>query len=198
MLRYALYLLIFIFSQSTHAWTVGLGVYKPDPKVQDSKGKEKGDPYSPYINFGWHIPVKYDWFPDFVPRIGYIYNKNNSGDHYTTYKIETFTLLYDFLFQPKGWRSTSLRYGFGSFIQKITGPGGTVTVPNGGGTATAYKPSGSSQSATLTLNAGADYKMNARSSGYLKDYGFSFQTFYFDPGGKASFLAFQVGATGYF
>lgn len=197
-MKYISYLMVFFISCSAYSWSFSLGVYKPDPKVQNSSGSEKDDPYSPFLAFGWHIPVKYSWMPDFVPRVGYIYNKNNSNDHYTSYKIETFTLLYDFLYRPRGWRQTSFRYGLGSFIQKITGEGGVVTVPNGSGTSTAYRPSGASQSSTLTLNAGVDFRMNDRVGSTLKDYGFNFETFYFDPGGKASFLAFQIAMTGYF
>jgi hypothetical protein len=191
------YILGLLVSLNTYAWNVSLGLYKPDPKVQDSNGNEKADQYSPYLNIGWHIPVKVSWFPDFVPRLGYIYNKNNSGDYYSQYKVETYNVLYDFYYQPKGWRDISLRYGFGSFIQKISGDSRAVTIPNGSSTSTAYGP-GSSKSATMSFNIGVDYRMNKSGSGYLKDYGISFQSFYFDPGGRSSFLAYQMGITGYF
>ncbi len=143
-------------SSFSWAFDLGLGAFRPDEKVQGSGGGEKTDPTSPAISIGhdWNI-----FGYDFAPRFGYISNQSNSDDSYGKYKVETIYVLYNFrktnLLRNAG---TSLLYGLGSFSKRITGEGGTVTIPNGAGTATAYQPDGTKTSTSLSANIGIDYR----------------------------------------
>lgn len=198
MSKIAILLGLTFFSLHLHAYQIALGLHKPDPKVQDSRGSEKADPISPYIQLGWQFVNEFTWIGNFVPRVGFVQNRDNSDDHYTKYKIETYTVLYDFYYKPQTFVSTNFRYGLGSFIQRITGPGGQVEVPNGNSTMSVYQPDGTKTSALLSLNLGVDYRVGKPLwNEYIPDYGASFQVFYMDPGGKHSYLTYQLGFVSY-
>lgn len=161
-----------------HAFDLGLGVYRPEEKVQSSSGSEKADPISPNISIG-HM-WSFSWF-DFAPRFGYIRHQNNSDDSYGKYQVETLYLLYNISTPLDGYGSGNLRvnYGLGTFGRKIKGEGGTVEIPNGSGTATAARPGEGKTSYTLSSQVGLDYRWGSSGStvqGYgLQGYLFALQ-----------------------
>jgi hypothetical protein len=90
--------------------------------------------------------------------------------------------------------------GLGNFRKSIKGEGGTVTIPNGSGTATAYKPGKAQESYTSTLNLGADWQF---SKGYggdtINGYGLSLETFWNELlDSKKRMFTVQFGFTAYF
>lgn len=155
-----LFALTLSISFTTNALDLGIGLFRPEEKVQTSSGSEKPDPMSPNISVG-HL-WKFDSF-DFAPRFGYIRNQKNSEDSYGTYQVETLYLLYDLSQELHVFNSGNMRwsYGIGTFAKRIKGEGGWVTVPNGSGTATAARPGETKTSYTLSAETGLDYRWRA-------------------------------------
>lgn len=144
-------------------WDASLGAFKFDDRVQDDRGKEADDPFQPMISFGTKFDTGFaSWVGwdtlsslTFAPRLGYARNLQPSRDSYGEQKSETLFWHYDFLYALN--ETLQLRLGWGSVWKRVSGDGGAVTVPNGGSTATAYRPSGTKSSATASLNLGLDY-----------------------------------------
>jgi hypothetical protein len=165
-------------TNSSFAFDVGLGVLQPADKTQDASGKDIPDPFSPTISIGhtWDI---YGFI--FAPRFGYLSQTDNTDDNYGGgSKVETFYLLYDFLMPLGHMRSFKLRYGFGTFRKTVKGDGGTVTIPNGNSTMTAYKPETSKPSSTLSANLGIDYNFGLMGQ-TIKDQGVRGELFVLQP-----------------
>lgn len=188
-----------VLNPNAHAFNTSLTATQRQEKVQTQAGKEAADPLSYGIGFGH----EFQWWnsTQFAPRFGYIKNTVESNDHYSgKYKVETIYVLYDFAHPFDSDKSLWWRVGIGNFIKRIKGDGGTVTIPNGSGTATAYKPGKTQQSFTSTLNLGADWMF---SKGYGADtingYGISFETFWNEilDSKKRMFTA-QLGLIAYF
>ncbi|MCB9091246.1 MAG: hypothetical protein H6621_10600 [Halobacteriovoraceae bacterium] len=203
MIRNGILIFLFVISLTKSYGThFSLGYHKMDPNVQSQDGSEASDPYSPTISLGHNFNAF--WGMQFSPQIGYIKNKVNSGDSYGgDYKIETYYLLYDLLWNPfESSVSDStewvLRTGLGTYQKSIKGSGGTVTVPNGTSTTTAYRPSGSSKSYTTTLNLGIDGRFNYNSQ-YIKKWGLRLESFLYSPFQKQKrTFAYLITLVGYF
>lgn len=151
-------LLVTIFSfPAAFAWDVSLSAYRLDDKVQDDRGDEASDPIQPALSIGHTFDMGLGWFDSvhFSPRLGYVRDLEPSRDSYGQQRIEHIYVLYDFVSPIAD--STFLRYGFGSFLKRVSGDGGSLTIPNGSGTATAYRPEGTKTSSTATTNLGIDY-----------------------------------------
>ncbi len=171
--------LLILQSLTSHAFDVGLGVVKPFDKTQVNSGADESDPFSPNISLGH----QWDFFGGYVfaPRFGYTRYTNTTNDRYGgDYTIESFYLLYDFLSPLSNVSPLYLRYGIGTFQKKIKGEGGAVTIPNGNGTATAYRPDSSKSTATLSLNLGIDYKLGSYGM-TVKDQGIRGELFIIQP-----------------
>ena len=144
-----------------YAWSLGAGFYTKFEEVQDQAGDEKADPYNPSISIGTLVPIS----PEFTMSPTFVYSsfQDNSDDSYGKYSVTSWMFLYDFLWRPSFFSSQSfvLRVGLGNVIKRISGGGGSTTVPNGSsGTSTAYKPGETSSSFSTTLNLGLDYYMS--------------------------------------
>jgi len=157
------------------AATASLHLSQPQDDVQTSQGKSATNPISPGFSVGPQFTVT-DQIT-FYPQLGYIRNEVKSKDHYSgKYKIETYLLLYDFLYPLNFSKTWSLRFGLATFIKKMKGSGGTVTEPNGTGTSTAYKPGKATTSYTSALNLGVDWKFSeGHSTGFFNAHSVGFE-----------------------
>jgi hypothetical protein len=160
------------------AFDVGVGFVQPADKTQDGSGKDVADPMSPTISMGhsWDI-----YGLNFAPRFGYIKQTDNTNDEYGGGStIETFYLLYDLVMPVQSVKDLSLRYGFGTFRKTVKGDSGTVTIPNGNSTATAYKAGTSKASSTLSANIGFEYLFGFMGS-TIRDQGLVGELFILQP-----------------
>jgi hypothetical protein len=165
--------------------------------VQDKKGKERKTPFEPTLAIG----KNFEFSPGFgfSPQLGYIHNIIVSDDGYSEYKMHTFFILYDFLWIPSSLPDLATRFGIGNFIKRISGEGGTVTIPNGSGTATAYRPKKERQSSySNTFNFGLDYNFNFSAS-WFDSLALRFELFIFRPLSKEyRNYAYHLGTVFYF
>ena len=93
----------------------------------------------------------------FRPEIGIIFESSEMDDEYfrsTTY------LLYDFAWEFR--KNTFLRYGLGTFIDKVGGIGGSKIQNNGSSYATFYRPMTTIYSYTSSINIGIEYELTYR------------------------------------
>lgn len=157
------------------------GVHKALKDVQDSKGNVEDKPFSSFIAWGYHFKL-FESRYGFSPQIGYIHNKEVANDSFGDQKVHTFFLNWDFLYVPEFSDQFAFRFGIGNFIKRISGEGGTVEIPNGGGTDLARRPSKTVTSYSSTFNFGADYNFNVGPFGdYISDLGLRFELFTFRP-----------------
>lgn len=189
----------FVLTSAAQAAHVTLGFFRLDEKVQNSNGKEVDDPFSPAISLGhdWQTPWG-QW--QFSPRLGYIQNQMVANDSYGGHKVETLYILWDAFHPWQGSSTSGWRVGLGSFMKTIKGPGGTVTVPNGSGTATAYRPDGSSKSATASLNGGFDWVFKDNmGGGILSSLGLTGELFLFETiNSKQRLFGYNLSLVGFF
>ena len=158
-----------------------LGFNKALKDTQDRNGKVDDKPYSPYIAWGSHFKIADSRF-GFSPQLGYIHTTQTANDSFGKQKIHTVFLHWDFLYVPEFSDQFAFRFGIGNFVKRTSGEGGTVTIPNGSGTSTARRPSGTSNSYSSTFNFGADYNFNlAMADSWITDLGIRFETFIFRP-----------------
>lgn len=194
------FIILLIFLQNAFAVHVTTGLYQSLLKVQDQKGKTVKRDFHPHVELGYNWRTGNDW--GFSPQIGYIYNIQRSEDKYSEYKVHTFNILYDFVWLPidsmKGPTTFAMRMGLGTFIKRISGKGGSVTVPNAGsGTATAYRPKGTQTSYSSTINLGADYTFKMFEE-YFENLGLRFETYTFRALSKYRSTSYTFGVVGYF
>lgn len=146
---YFLFLLIFSLNSfsSPH---VSVGLFRNFDTIQDEDGLETKDPFYAMVQIGYNFAPIFGFI--FSPQFIFATTSNNSNDEYGgDYSTKTYGFLYDFLY-PFG-TGMAFRFGIGNIIKSTSGDGGVVTIPNGTGTATAYKPE-DSKSYTGTLNLG--------------------------------------------
>lgn len=173
-----------------------IGLNKSLKDVQDSNGKADDNPFSPALSLGYNFQL-YDRF-GFSPQLGYIHNKVTANDSYGDQKVHTLFIHYDFIWLTSFSDSLALRFGVGNFIKRISGEGGSVTIPNGSGTAQALRPDETRTSYSSTLNFGADYNFEY-SYGWLVNTGLRFEFFTFRPLSKENRnYAFNFGLLFYF
>ncbi len=159
------FVLLFLIFFSTRAYSLdtSLGVYRFNDHVQDGVGQEDSDPLSPMVTIGHNMGFLFGL--EFSPQLGFIKHTTSVEDEYGgDYSITSFVLLYDFLWSPEllqfSGGGLKVRFGAGTFIKKTKGEGGPVTIPNGSGTATAYRPGESTTSYSSTVNLGFDALFN--------------------------------------
>ncbi len=188
-----------LLNPNAHAWNMSLTANQAQEKVQAQSGKEDSDPISYGLGFGH----EFQWWnsTQFAPRMGYVMNTVNSDDHYSgKYKVETIYLLYDFAHPFNSEQTWWWRVGIGNFIKRIKGNGGTVEIPNGSGTSTAYKPGKTQESYTSTLNLGVDWMFSKGMGGNtINGYGMNFETFWNELlDSKKRMFTVQLAFTAYF
>lgn len=154
-----------------------LGVYRSLEKFEDEEANEDKDPFRPMIKLGYKFPVFYS--VNFSPQFFYTFGSKESNDSFGgDYSVKIYGFLFDVLYPiyDTSFGSFSIRTGLGHIVKSIKGEGGEVTVPNGTGTTTAYRPEESDKSHTGTLNLGFDFTM-ASSALFLslKQLGFRFE-----------------------
>lgn len=149
---------------SIPTWGLDFSVlaYQSNLKTQDYYGKDKKDPvyYGASLGHRWNIDPNLV----FAPHLSYIHNTQKSEDSYSDYKIQLYHISMDFLYRISDLHQLDLRLGLGNLYRITKGQGGTVTIPNGSGTATAYRPSGTSTSQTATLNMGLEWRFTSQFS----------------------------------
>lgn len=108
------------------------------------------------------------WGHKFVPEIGY----SMSLGEVDGYDKSTFYILFDLANNIGG--DFLLRYGIGWFNTSVGGDGAMITINNGSGYATAYRPGESTTSYNVTLNLGAETRLNSDATMRLEGYLFEF------------------------
>jgi hypothetical protein len=174
-------LLVIGFNSANAKSHFSIGFNKNLKDTQNSSGKVDDKPYSPYLSWGSHFKIADSRF-GFSPQLGYIHTNQTANDSYGKQKIHSFFLHWDFIYAPEFLNQFAFRFGVGNFIKRTTGEDGTVTIPNGTGTATARRPGSTVNSYSNTFNFGADYNFDLNFSGaWFTDLGIRFETFIFRP-----------------
>ena len=175
-----------------------LGFNKVLKDTQNSKGKVEEKPFSPTIGFGYNFNLLESGF-GFSPQIGYIHTKQVTNDSFGDQKVHTIFLNWDFIWISSLSDRLGFRFGIGNFIKRTSGEGGTVTIPNGTGTAQARRPGGTVSSYSSTINLGADYNFGLGMASWIEDIGLRFELFTFRPlSSENRNYAFNLGALLYF
>tara|TARA_B100000029_G_scaffold356530_1_gene349330 strand:- start:862 stop:1452 length:591 start_codon:yes stop_codon:yes gene_type:complete len=130
--------------------------------------------FNPFASYDYNLFTI--WSQKFNPEAGFVYHfdaKDNSTH-------QTIFLLYNFEYD---WSSSfALRYGLGTFLNRISGDGSTVTLNNGESTSDFYAPSELQTSYTSSLNFG--FKLNVSPKWLLR---FDTQVMRFASSTKRSF-----------
>lgn len=149
---------------------VGLGAFALGTSAQnDTSGGQATTSFNPGVSVGAIIPIKGNHY--FNPDFGVVGHLPEDDDYGKQRKRTSFAL-WDLGYRIK---RVVIRYGFGTFMTRISGDGEAVTVRNGeSGTATAYQPVDSSTSYNTTINLGATILLGDRVSVRAESYLFSF------------------------
>jgi hypothetical protein len=144
---------------------LGSGVALFDRKVQSSKEADKKQ--SPPAEFFILLGTRFRLYKNFLatPELGFQFNRERAEDSYAgKTSITTFLLRYHALYplSSSGFSSSvlALRFGATTFIRSTKGEGGTVEVPNGPTTMTAYRPGDKTTSYTSGPALGLDYMVS--------------------------------------
>jgi hypothetical protein len=176
-MKTVIFLLAVLLAHPAWGSHVSTGLYKSLIDVQDKNGKAVTNPFSPALSVGTNFKFT-DGF-GFSPQLGFIYHTVQTDDSYGEYKMYSIFLLYDFIWVPQDYQFLALRFGLGTFRKTITGKGGSVTVPNGNSTATAYRPdSATSYSSTFNLGTDINFGINTE---WFNNLGMRFEVFAFRP-----------------
>lgn len=151
---------------SVHA-LVSLGGYVPfGPSTQkETTGSSNTFSFSPMISVNTIFPTPF-FNQLFLPELAMVFHSEDQDG----YSKRTTLFLFDF-----GHLLTNdviLRYGLGTALTRITGEGGTVTLPNGSDTSTYYQPNEASTSWNTTVNLGIEGQI-------MPNYSMRFQTYWF-------------------
>ena len=154
-----LVLLIFLLPQSVFP-SFNFGTYVPY-FLKSQSDKEAGTTkfaLNPFISYDYHLFTVMS--QKFTPEAGFVYHLDAKDN--TTH--QTIFLLYNFEYN---WSSNiDLRYGLGTFLNRISGDGSTLTLNNGSSTSNFYVPSELQTSYTSSLNFGL--KLNVSSNWLLR------------------------------
>jgi len=139
------------YSAITDGLGVGVGIYVPYAfKAQDDKdASTETFAFNPYISIHYEHPIWWGQF--FKPELGFVFHSGNEDNTSKT------TVFLRYNFAHKFNQDISLRYGLSTFMTKIGGDGGTVTLNNGTSTADFYAPSQTVTTYFSTLDLGAEY-----------------------------------------
>ncbi len=183
LLRYLLIMAIGTFTASSafarpHLF---LGFNRALKDTQNQKGKVEDKPFSPTISAGYNFNL-FDSGFGFSPQLGYIHTNQTANDDFGKQKVHTIFLNWDFIWISSLSDSLAFRFGIGNFIKRTSGEGGTVEIPNGGGTDQARRPDGTVNSYSSTFNLGADYRFDLQLPGpWVQDVGLRFELYTFRP-----------------
>ena len=122
--------------------------------------------FKPMIGVNMVMPIP-NMSHVFLPEFGII----PQGKEYDEYSKTTLYFLLDV-----GYLITDrflLRYGLGTFMTKISGDGSVLTLPNGDGTATFYRPNEGETSWNTTLDLGFEFAIDANNALRFETYMFS-------------------------
>ena len=183
MFKYAVFF-IFLFSSHTKA-LVGTGGYVPFglSTQKDDDGSRRTFSFEPYIFINTVIQAPYNHV--FLPEFGYVFHTSTQYDDYDKSTM--------FLLADLGYKLTPnliLRYGLGVFRTSVGSDGGAVTLQNGSGTATFYKPSDSVTSYNTTWNLGIENSINI-------NYALRFQFYLFEPLSSKRDLSYSLALAYY-
>ena len=134
------------------AVNISVGSYTPTIDVQKETGERDLFQFNPFLAVGFSWRMMGNHF--FVPQVG-LAKDFSIDDDYGDYSKTTLFFLWDFSYLLV--KGLVVRYGLGTFLTRISGDGGEVTVPNGHSTATAYRPEQAITSYSTTLNLGLEY-----------------------------------------
>jgi len=156
-LFFPLIIILSVFSSTVPAARLGFGLggYALDtPAQKNVQGSKESSSLDPGLSISYQMQIQGEHF--FLPRLGHIQH-SKSKDNYGKQTRTTLFVLWDL-----GYRAHPqflFRYGLGTFITKISGDGGEVSVRNGQtGTQTAYKPTQQKNAAyNTTLDLGLAY-----------------------------------------
>lgn len=141
---------------------LGTGAALFNRKVQSREEADKNQ--SPTPEFFILLGARFRLYRSILaaPELGYQFNRQGAEDSYGgDASIKTFLLRYHALYPLGGAGFSSsmlaLRFGATTFIRSTKGKGGSVEVPNGSSTMTAFRPSEKSTSYTAGPALGVDY-----------------------------------------
>ena len=163
---------LFLFSLSIPARVVfGGGGYVPfGPSTQkDLHGGRETFSFDSALSWSFHLPFQTSFSQFFIPEWGYVFHRLDDDAGYSK---RTSFVLFDLGISLAP--DVLFRYGIGTFITKIDGPGGSLTVNDGGAMNTAYLPGRSISSWNTTLNLGTKIDLNSK-------LGVRFEFFLFSP-----------------
>lgn len=147
---------------------INVGGYVPfglsTQKTED--GGKNTFSFKPMIGVNMVMPIP-NMSHVFLPEFGIV----PQGKEYDDYKKNTLYFLLDI-----GYLITDrflLRYGIGTFMTKISGDGAAVSMPNGSGTATFYRPNEGETSWNTTLDLGFEFALDANNALRMETYMFS-------------------------
>lgn len=186
-------------SVHAYAFNASLHMSQPQERVQTQSGGEATDPISPGIAIGHSFQILQNYY--FAPQLGYIVNEVKSADHYSgKYKVETIYLHYDFVRPLNQSRTFRAHFGFANLIKKISGKGGEVTIPNGTGTGTAYRPSSSHSSYTHAFTVGSEQELyHTKNGGIISAYDLFGNFFIMEPlDDRRRLILVQIGISARF
>jgi hypothetical protein len=177
-------LLIILFSFNSFS-LVGTGGYVPfglSAQKSDDGGRRTFS-FEPYIYVNTILPAPYNHL--FLPELGYVFHTSTQYDDYSKSTL--------FVLADLGYKLSPrfiLRYGLGLFRTSISSDGGAVTLQNGSGTSTFYKPSDSQKSYNTTWNLGIEGSIN-------RNYSARFQFYMFEPLSSKRDLSYSL-SLGYY
>ncbi len=135
---------------NTSSALVGLGGYVPFGFTTQKRpeGGNNKTTFHPMVVLSTVRPLPYEHVA--MPEFGIVFHQNNFDE----VSKKTIFILWDI-----GWRANDrfvLRYGFGTFMTKISGKGGSITLSNGDSTMAFAAPDETQTSYNTTLNLGVD------------------------------------------
>lgn len=167
MLKIIISTFILLISVSTYSF-VGAGGYVPfgTSTQKDVDGSRRTLSFEPYIFVNTVLRAPFNHI--FLPELGYVFH---TSERYDEYKKSTMFLLLDLGYMLRS--NLVLRYGIGIFKTSISSDGAAVTLANGTGTSTFYRPSESKTTYNTTWNLGIENSWN-------KNYATRFELYLFE------------------
>lgn len=172
------------FSFSSNA-LVGIGGYVPfglSTQKEDDGGRRTFS-FEPFLFVNTVVQAPYNHI--FLPEFGYVFH---TSTQYDDYDKSTMFFLADLGYKLRS--NLILRYGLGLFRTSIGSDGGAVTLQNGSGTSTFYKPGDSVTTYNTTWNLGIENSLN-------NNYSLRFQFYMFEPLSSKRDLSYSL-SLGYY
>ena len=153
-MRKEVLILLSLYLYSSEGWAfISFGGYVPFGRSTQKEvdGSKNTLSFDPTVSFYRAFPFRTSFSHFILPELGFIFHGKNE---YEDYSKRTSYLLLDlgFSFAPQ-W---IFRYGLGTFITRIEGEGGNVTLGNGASVQRFYRPKQTTSSWNTTLNGGVE------------------------------------------